>query len=170
MLHPPCRNSREREQQTLIKISQKSVPFWQLWQLIIRKIAFSEQCCVMCDVSTYEDISCLIMDSREHENLPCFSCLPVKTRPVYCVFCTGQCTCLIIKGELVYSVSPWESFQYLLDWEGYGLEECSWLPRSLICYSSKLQEFHRRQPDNLGRLPGGSRYGCTAVWGTTVCI
>ena len=50
-------------------------------------------------------------------------------------------------------------FQYLVDWEGFGPEDRSWVPQSYLADPSLLDDFYRDNPDAPGRSSGASPQG-----------
>ena len=71
----------------------------------------------------------------------------------------------LVDGGLIYDVRRiirsrrrGRGCQYLVDWEGYGPEERSWVPARHIVGRGLIQDFHQRHPDqpslsNIGRGP-----------------
>ena len=50
-------------------------------------------------------------------------------------------------------------FQYLVDWEGFGPEDRSWVPASFLADPSLLDDFYRDNPGAPGRSSGASPQG-----------
>ena len=71
--------------------------------------------------------------------------------------------CVLQDGDPVWAVRKLlavrrrgRGFQYLVDWEGYGPVDRSWVPPSYLANPALLVDFYREHPDALGRSPGGS--------------
>ncbi|XP_047193486.1 chromobox protein homolog 7-like [Scophthalmus maximus] len=70
----------------------------------------------------------------------------------------------LIGGGLTYSVrrlirsrKRGRGIQYLVDWEGYGPEERSWVPARHILDPQLILEFHQQHPQQPSQSPGDPR-------------
>ncbi len=47
--------------------------------------------------------------------------------------------------------------QFLVDWEGYGLEERRWIPARDVLDRSLIEDFYRSRQAPVSGAPGGAR-------------
>lgn len=88
------------------------------------------------------------------------SSIPTQSVPWPLLLCLLSPPRLIDGGE-AYSIRHlldvhrrgWE-LQYLVDWEGYGLEECFWVSARLILNPSLIANLHHRWSEGAGPTAG----------------
>lgn len=60
------------------------------------------------------------------------------------------------RARSILDSRQWQEYlQYLLDWQGYGSEECSWVPARDMLSRELVEEFHALRPDRPALCPRG---------------
>ncbi|KAL2098280.1 hypothetical protein ACEWY4_007487 [Coilia grayii] len=106
---------------------------------------------------------CLPSTMRVHPILHVSRIKPVRRSPLVPTVPPPPAPRLLGGGQvytvhrLLHSPRRGRSIQYLIDWEGYGPDERSWVPAGRIVDRTLIRDFHRQHPDQPALRRGRSR-------------